>query len=87
MEHRYKEKLETEQRHSERLSRVVGFGMGMIYFTIFLSFGIGYWFGSFEIVHGVNFGDILTAIMACIIGSISIGKAERRVLLSSFSTI
>lgn len=83
MELRYEEKLMDSQTHAERLSRVVGCGMGMIYFTIFLSFGIGYWFGSFQIEDGVNFGSILTAITACIIGSISIGKRNLRCIFAS----
>lgn len=59
--------------------------MGLIYFFMYCTFGLGFWFGSWLIEneihnHGKNatytVGDILTVYFAVVFSSFSLGQAS-----------
>ena len=73
---RYDNKLALAESAGIKLSAIRGVALGLIFSSIFLSFGFGYFWGSKYIASGeTDFGTVLTSIMSCIIGSISMGLA------------
>ena len=73
---KYDEKLREAETAGVTLSIIRGMGLGILFLSIFLTYGVGYWYGSRLIATGeVDFGTVLTSVLACVIGSISIGIA------------
>ena len=73
---RYEEKLLAAEKAGIKLSAIRGCGLAILFLSVFLTYGVGYWYGSLLIASGeADFGTVLTSVLACVIGSISLGIA------------
>lgn len=71
---RYNALLEVAERVSIRMWFVRAGGMGVIMSTVFLSLGVGYWYGAQLVSSGsVDFGGVLTSVMSAMMASVSLG--------------
>lgn len=74
---KYDKNLNTAEKLGIRLGLVRGIGLGCLFLMIFTCFGVGYFYGSTLIATGnYDVSSIFTAIMSCVIGSISLGLGK-----------
>ena len=73
---RYRSFMDTTNGLAKKVHLVHAVGVGAIYVLVFTSYGLGYWWGSRVIadMRG-GFGDVLSAVFSCVIGSIAIAVA------------
>jgi ATP-binding cassette subfamily B (MDR/TAP) protein 1 len=71
----YEVHLRTAERWGMRLQMALGVMVGGMFGIMFLNYGLGFWMGSRYLVEGkVNVGQVLTILMAILIGSFSLGN-------------
>ena len=77
---RYDEYLQEAERWGIRLQIVLSCMVGGMFCTMFLNYGLGFWMGSRFLVDGdVTVGDVLTILLAILIGSFSLGNVAPNV--------
>ncbi|KAJ5888946.1 hypothetical protein N7495_008987, partial [Penicillium taxi] len=73
----YEAHLRTAERWGMRLQMALGIMVGAMFGIMFLNYGLGFWMGSRYLVEGkVNVGQVLTILMAILIGSFSLGNVS-----------
>lgn len=71
----YDEYLKEAERWGIRLQIVLACMVGGMFGTMFLNYGLGFWMGSRFLVDGdVTLGQVLTILLAILIGSFSLGN-------------
>ncbi|KAJ5414532.1 hypothetical protein N7509_001159 [Penicillium cosmopolitanum] len=71
----YEVHLRVAERWGTRLQMALGVMVGAMFGIMFLNYGLGFWMGSRYLVAGdVNVGQVLTILMAILIGSFSLGN-------------
>lgn len=71
----YESHLVQAQRWGVRLQMIMGVMVGGMFGILYLNYGLGFWMGSRFVVDGsVNSGQVLTILMAILIGSFSFGN-------------
>lgn len=71
----YEVHLKIAERWGMRLQMALGVMVGAMFGIMFLNYGLGFWMGSRYLVAGdVNVGQVLTILMAILIGSFSLGN-------------
>ncbi|KAJ5081344.1 hypothetical protein NUU61_009608 [Penicillium alfredii] len=73
----YEEHLQLAERWGMRLQMALGVMVGGMFGIMFLNYGLGFWMGSrFLVDHKVDVGQVLTILMAILIGSFSLGNVS-----------
>ncbi|KAJ5661558.1 uncharacterized protein N7477_009174 [Penicillium maclennaniae] len=73
----YEAHLRVAERWGMRLQMALGVMVGAMFGIMFLNYGLGFWMGSQFLVEGkVNVGQVLTILMAILIGSFSLGNVS-----------
>lgn len=73
----YEVHLRLAERWGMRLQMALGVMVGAMFGVMFLNYGLGFWMGSRYLVAGeVNVGQVLTILMAILIGSFSLGNVS-----------
>ncbi|KAJ5693406.1 ABC multidrug transporter mdr1 [Penicillium macrosclerotiorum] len=73
----YEVHLREAERWGTRLQMALGVMVGAMFGIMFLNYGLGFWMGSRYLVEGkVNVGQVLTILMAILIGSFSLGNVS-----------
>ncbi|KAJ5095086.1 hypothetical protein N7532_007377 [Penicillium argentinense] len=73
----YETHLKLAERWGMRLQMALGVMVGAMFGVMFLNYGLGFWMGSRYLVAGdVNVGQVLTILMAILIGSFSLGNVS-----------
>lgn len=71
----YETHLRVAERWGMRLQMALGMMVGAMFGIMYLNYGLGFWMGSRFLVAGeVNVGQVLTILMAILIGSFSLGN-------------
>ncbi|KAL4909476.1 hypothetical protein BDW74DRAFT_146656 [Aspergillus multicolor] len=73
----YEVHLDEAEKWGTKNQVVMGFMIGAMFGLMFSNYGLGFWMGSRFLVGGaVNVGDVLTVLMAILIGSFSLGNVS-----------
>lgn len=73
----YESHLRVAERWGMRLQMALGMMVGAMFGIMYLNYGLGFWMGSRFIVAGdVTVGQVLTILMAILIGSFSLGNVS-----------
>lgn len=73
----YETHLRRAERWGMRLQMALGVMIGGMFGIMYLNYGLGFWMGSRYLVDGeVGVGQVLTILMAILIGSFSLGNAS-----------
>ncbi|KAJ5584031.1 ABC multidrug transporter mdr1 [Penicillium hispanicum] len=73
----YEVHLHVAERYGTRLQMALGVMIGAMFGIMYLNYGLGFWMGSRYLVAGeVNVGQVLTILMAILIGSFSLGNVS-----------
>lgn len=73
----YETHLRVAERWGMRLQMALGMMVGAMFGIMYLNYGLGFWMGSRFLVAGeVNVGQVLTILMAILIGSFSLGNVS-----------
>ena len=73
----YEVHLAQAERWGMRLQMALGVMVGGMFGIMFLNYGLGFWMGSrFLVDHKLNVGQVLTILMAILIGSFSLGNVS-----------
>ena len=73
----YESHLRVAERWGMRLQMALGVMVGAMFGIMFLNYGLGFWMGSRYLVEGkVSVGQVLTILMAILIGSFSLGNVS-----------
>ncbi|KAL4770774.1 P-loop containing nucleoside triphosphate hydrolase protein [Aspergillus nidulans var. acristatus] len=73
----YEVHLDEAEKWGTKNQVVMGFMIGAMFGLMFSNYGLGFWMGSRFLVDGaVDVGDVLTVLMAILIGSFSLGNVS-----------
>ncbi|RMJ21479.1 Multidrug resistance protein [Aspergillus sp. HF37] len=73
----YEVHLAEAEKWGIKLQMILGVMVGAMFGIMFMNYGLGFWMGSRFLVDGeVNVGDVLTILMAILIGSFSLGNVS-----------
>ncbi|KAJ5610137.1 hypothetical protein N7510_006856 [Penicillium lagena] len=73
----YEAHLQVAERWGMRLQMALGVMVGAMFGIMFLNYGLGFWMGSrFLVDNKVDVGQVLTILMAILIGSFSLGNVS-----------
>ncbi|KAL4761315.1 ABC multidrug transporter Mdr1 [Aspergillus foveolatus] len=73
----YEVHLDEAEKWGTKNQIVMGFMIGAMFGLMFSNYGLGFWMGSRFLVDGaVDVGDVLTVLMAILIGSFSLGNVS-----------
>ena len=76
--HKYEKHIKTASEASLARNRYLSFTMGSVYFIIYCTYGLGFWFGSTQVVKGViSPGDVVTAYFATMSAGQAIGTMSQ----------
>lgn len=71
----YEQHLAVAEKWGIRTQMIVGVMIGSMFGFMFMNYGLGFWMGSRFLVAGdMDVGDVLTILMAILIGSFSLGN-------------
>lgn len=71
----YEVHLAEAEKWGIKLQMILGVMVGGMFGIMFMNYGLGFWMGSrFLVDHEVNVGQVLTILMAILIGSFSLGN-------------
>ncbi|ORZ38750.1 P-loop containing nucleoside triphosphate hydrolase protein [Catenaria anguillulae PL171] len=72
---RYDVELKAVRAQESKKGYVAGIGVGLIFFFLFCSYALGFWFGAVRIADGkMSVGVLVTCFMSFLIGSFSLGN-------------
>ncbi|OJJ40222.1 hypothetical protein ASPWEDRAFT_55694 [Aspergillus wentii DTO 134E9] len=74
---KYEGHLKEAERHGMKVQITFAFMVGALFCVMYLNYGLGFWMGSRFLVdrrEHINVGDILTILMAIILGSYNLGN-------------
>lgn len=73
----YETHLRVAERWGMRLQMALGMMVGAMFGIMYLNYGLGFWMGSrYLVAREVNVGQVLTILMAILIGSFSLGNVS-----------
>ncbi|KAL5362736.1 P-loop containing nucleoside triphosphate hydrolase protein [Aspergillus floccosus] len=73
----YEVHLTEAEKWGTKTQIILGFMVGGMFGIMFMNYGLGFWMGSRFLVNGeVNVGQVLTVLMAILIGSFSLGNVS-----------
>eukprot|EP00049_Salpingoeca_infusionum_P008659 m.143059 g.143059 ORF g.143059 m.143059 type:complete len:1275 (+) comp14078_c0_seq2:641-4465(+) len=74
---RYRLQLDKARVAGERGGRAMGLGMGFVFFVMFASYAVAFWYGSSLVSKGeMTAGDVIITFFSVIIAAMSLGQAS-----------
>ncbi|KAF7552699.1 hypothetical protein G7046_g7326 [Stylonectria norvegica] len=81
--------VEETKRHSQHLSPLIGAQLGLIFFGLYSSFGLSFWYGTKSFVEGRidSIGDILVVLLSVMMIVISLERTSTPLLAVGKATV